>query len=52
MNPQTKELEIARKYMREWNERREAAERKGLERFYKLWELLRKEKQVKANTIN
>jgi len=44
MTQQNKELEQARKLLQQWNKRRAAAEKKGLDRFYQLRELFRKEK--------
>ncbi len=44
MNQQNKVLEIARKCGDSWNKKRAAAENKGIEKFYKLKELFKKQK--------
>lgn len=41
---QNKELEQARRYFEAWNKRRELAEKKGLEYFYKLKALFNQQK--------
>lgn len=44
MTQQNKELEIVRKQLREWNERRAANEKKVIEYFWKLKEMFKQQK--------